>query len=85
MTPEQFNRYCAEVMGLTVDHICDQWGGLSISGMVYAPHDDMNQLAEVFDRLWQADIDNYVQFRMTITDKGIQQAMIDFIWSTRND
>lgn len=78
MSPEEFNKYCATVMGYWMN---DQWMmGADTSydfPHSYRPYSDMNQLAEVFDRLWEGDP------VVIPVDKGIRQSMIDFIWSTR--
>ena len=92
MTPEEFNRCCAEVMEyelrLELGYICIPAPDGSC-WIKYDPHSDMNQLAEVFDRLWaeqeewkNTDEDGMPLFPVD-DEKGIRQAMIDFIWSTK--
>ena len=94
MKPEIFNKYCAEVMGyeawnnepypfdtpeykLNGVHVCfiDE----------HNPHDELKQMAEVFDRLadkniYQAELAKHMQD--IVTGERIKQAMRDFIEST---
>ena len=51
MNKDRFNRHCAEVMGYKPD---GKGGFTNLVGR-YTPYDDLNQMAEVFDRLMSGD------------------------------
>lgn len=74
MTDEEFNRYCAEVTG----------NEFFLEKHNYSPATNLNQMAEVFDRLWKDREDYFAPsawFLMNV-DKGIAKAMREFIEST---
>ena len=67
MTDEEFNRYCAEVMGYAPG---DWWN----------PSVDLNQMAEVFDKLWcDKEVSIYGRFFNSAKQRGIAKAMREFI------
>ena len=91
MTKEEFNLYCAEVMGCYPEH--DGWR-ISSGGITYHSDrlpdyfNDSNQRHEVFDKLWKQeirDIDDCHEFGYDAWNDGIDQAEIKFIWSTKED
>ena len=78
-TPEEFNKYCADVMHVN-KAVADYLGE-------YNPYDDLNQLAEVVEKLldsaytfYLAKLSSYV-----LDTKGIKQAFRDFIISTMEE
>lgn len=96
MTDEEFNKYCAEVMGYKREvaprmYESQLWvsdGGSS--RWHYLPSFNLNQMAEVFDKLIQRIYRNnkesmafYTQMSsVAIEGKGIAEAMREFIEST---
>jgi len=86
MNKEAFNRYCAEVMGYEFK-VTE--GGSCMSkvpnGWTYTnPYDDLNQMAEVVDRL-TLDMEQLAfadLIDLIVRSKTIKQAFIEFIAST---
>lgn len=94
MEKAEFNRKCMEYMGYEYDVGVVQHGNdrheviYESEDIEYNPHDDLNQLAEVFDKAWDAveeqevtDTDGTMCLPVD-EDKGIKQAMTDFIANT---
>lgn len=88
MTDEEFNRYCAEVMLRT--EYADEMP------YPYSPATDINQMAEVFDKLVSGllikchDPDApenqlFEQFSVSMVSEGIALAMRQFIESTKEE
>ena len=75
---DRFNRYCAEVMDLK------NKGWTTLALLDYNPFDDLNQMAEVFDKLYGKERGSMhkVGCFMYNVLTGIKQAMQDFIEST---
>ena len=93
MTDEEFNLYCAEVKNLVIKEMTGD-GSLWVTephrqlldGWFYNPSKDLNQMAEVFDKLWMSDIVGTRQeqeFLTSALNEGIAQSMREFIESTR--
>lgn len=94
MTDEEFNKYCAEVMnGRIIPH---SWGKvyyfehrIPVPVADYLPSKDLNQMAEVFDKLVERGEgikgDKWVKFSYAIGKSGIAQAMREFIESTKEE
>jgi len=95
MKDEEFNRYCAEVMGYTWDVWAssillennDTWEGYKDKdgyAVDVCAATDLNQMAEVFDKLWLNYYDEYsTSPSLNMGDtRGIAKAMRDFIEST---
>jgi len=88
MNKEEFNKYCAEVMGYHKDNSEYEAWSASLR-RPYNPYDDLNQMAEVLDKLtdsthrwdgmWESLYDHLN------CSKGIKQAMRDFIESTKGE
>ena len=90
MTKEQFNRYCAEVMEYEIRYIenieflFDKNATKPFTTFLsYNPADNLNQMAEVFDKLWLKHQSAW--FANDIGTNGIKQAMRDFIESTNSE
>ena len=81
MTDEEFNRYCAGVMGyrLSISGMyLDADENIPVIGMWhYKPATDLNKMAEVFDKLDTRKIT--ARFFITINESGIAAAMREFI------
>jgi len=84
----EFNRYCAEVMGYEI------FNDLALTciyhaGAIYQPATDLNQMAEVFDKLWKQGKYRTHRNRVIFDDvkllSGIAQAMRQFIESTKEE
>ena len=96
MDKEKFIKYCAEVMGyrLTAVYERDDNGEKTneilwffVAGIgIYEPYDDLNQMAEVFDKVWKLTTGkgDCMNWFMMCHD-GIKQAMRDFIVSTKGE
>ena len=102
---DRFNKYCAGVMWLTIGKVhADLRSGQSIdcyytdkndylcSVYNYNPYDDLNQMAEVFDKLWQIKQPKSLQqtqavnkFRADLANYGIRKAMRNLIISTMEE
>jgi len=93
MKDEEFNRYCAEVMGNYISYDIAEsgiWRVMEVNGQKvkspcsYNPATDLNQMAEVFDKLWLNYYDEYsTSPSLNMGDtKSIAKAMRDFIEST---
>ena len=92
MSKEDFNPRCAKFMGYRLEPGY-LYEGHRINAYTlgseficlepsYNPHDDLNQLAEVFDKAAkEKGFDRYdqVSFMVTVHSKGIKQAMRDFV------
>ena len=78
-----FNSYCAEVMGLEKDIENRYMDGIQfiIYAPDYNPYDDLNQMAEVVEKLGREEI-SPIELIDTLFSKGIKQAFRDFIIST---
>ena len=90
MNKEEFNSFCAEVMGLKLDNGLAYIDSQTLYSIYYYnPYDDLNQMAEVLDKLtdsthrwdgmWESLYDHLN------CSKGIKQAMRDFIESTKGE
>ena len=89
MNKVEFNKYCAEVMGLTL------YRGRAIAyqtvcGNDYNPYDDLNQMAEVWDKLMEKE--NFLLTKWFTYDSNmkrinfkIEDVMRDFIISTKGE
>ena len=85
----KFNKYCAEVMGY--ESYCDEpypydvWE-YRLNGKVihlqdeYNPYDDLNQMAEVVEKLFNSN--GFLRYYNNLENLGIKQAFRDFIIST---
>lgn len=93
MKDEEFNRYCAEVMGYRtfkeINYICikvpnDNFNHPLDDMIKYSPATILYQMAEVFDKLWLNYYDEYsTSPSLNMGDtRGIAQAMREFIEST---
>lgn len=90
MDKDKFNRYCADVIGYETcanDGIpfLRKNGILKMSEGYYNPYNDLNQMAEVFDKLdpsFNLTLNECGNFIMQCNEFGIKQAMRDFIIST---
>ena len=88
MNKEAFNKYCAEVMGITFKSAMDTSGSYWPSE--YNPYDDLNQRMPVFDKLYQQPNKPFtppnkslvMPFLKAIYIEGIDKATKDFIEST---
>ena len=97
MNEREFNEYCAKVMGYLThdDTVPDEHGGLIVQteyaySVIYNPYDDLNQMAEVFDKLMSDS--NFILMKFMTYDCShtpplridipIKDAMRDFIIST---
>ena len=91
MTDEEFNRYCAEVMGYQVVEpiLCSDISALYVSDggsgcWLYSPTTAFSQMAEVFDKLfcplYTTDTDVFI---VTAVNSGIAKAMREFIEGTK--
>ena len=82
----KFNRYCAEVVGL---HVCSNgltfYPDMSDTFFSYSPYDNLNQMAEVVNKLlhnkWSGNYPNMD----TVFRIGFHRAFLDFIISTMPD
>ena len=88
----KFNEYCAEVMGININNFT----GKAVQTLIgkYNPYDDLNQMAEVVEKLVCANRGAYSAKRdgdenqMLNRIKGrvpVKQAFRDFIISTISD
>jgi len=101
MDKKEFNEYSADVMGHTVSKEVIPQSGVAIrqrntpdGGMrysEYSPYDDLNQMAKVFDKLFQMKQPKSLQmtqsanqFKVNLAEHGIEKAMRDFIKSTKD-
>lgn len=79
MTDEEFNRYCAQVMGIPVK--------LAEAVDSHNPATDLNQMAEVFDKLMSKETFILMKFwtykHPDTVQIPIAQAMREFIESTK--
>jgi hypothetical protein len=75
---DKFNRYCLDVMGYEHD---PAWFYDPRTAEEYNPYDDLNQIAEVFDKLW-IEQDTLDRAYLDVARKGIKHAMRDYIIST---
>ena len=97
MNREEFNKYCADVMG----HELDYWnaecnGGLpsykskSSKRKLYNPYDDLNQMAEVVEKLAPLRHRHFISSLTGVwlgaeEPSTIKQAFRDFIISTKEN
>ena len=88
---DKFNKYCAEVMGYRtwkeLDHICIENEEYPVSSgqqfTTYSPYDDLNQMAEVFDKLFKdRNATTTLEFLKISGMRGVKEAIQDFIIST---
>lgn len=95
MKDEEFNRYCAEVMGYSFYKYGDLTNTAYVStvdnGVIAKRYTDLNQMADVFDELWPDSMEessslitdiNEEFFLENLACKGIAKAMREFIEST---
>jgi hypothetical protein len=94
MSKKEFNKYCTSVIGLIVkDEVIG--GGLFVTekhrptfaGRFYNPYDDLNQKADVFDKLMSKEGFLVMKFFTYDGNKSVKQipiadCMHDFITST---
>ena len=84
---ERFNRYCAEVMGYVVKSTYSNSNALNVvmpetlTSFPYYPHDDLNQLAPVVEKL----INKKPNRDVLLQGEPIKQAFIGFVISTMPD
>ena len=74
---EEFNKYCADVMNYNYE---------VESAYCYEPYDDLNQMAEVVEKLIQTDEVLFPQtsnMGFSIRRDSVKQAFRDFIISTK--
>ena len=91
MTDEEFNRYCAEVINLVIKGMTGDGSLWTIEphrqlldGWFYNPSKDLNQMAEVFDKLFKGKLTNDpYKFSNIFDRKGIASAMREYIESTK--
>ena len=87
MTDEEFNLYCAEVKNLVIKEMTGD-GSLWViephrqllDGWFYNPSKDLNEMADVFDKLWS---EQGLPWTGLHPDEGIASAMREFIKSTK--
>jgi len=87
---DKFNKYCAEVMGYQIQKRTDIMDNVFFlyGGMNYNPYDDLNQMADVVEKLaskWGVDeqiCSDWVFAQEQMEVVGIKQAFRDFIIST---
>jgi len=98
MKDEEFNKYCAEVMGWHLKEVPVIFGGktyywknfddkMMYQDYRYKPATDLNQMAGVFDKLNGSGFDKQARdFQLDVFVKGmsITQAMREFIESTKS-
>ena len=79
MNKKEFNKYCAEVMGYKVEEFSDLGTGNPLTGQdetylvfgrsIYDPYDDLNQMAEVFDKLMESA--DFIMFKFMTYDLSL--------------
>lgn len=89
MTDKEFIKYCAEVMGYKIISHGDYGERFTYEdGVRYDPLTYLNEMAEVFDKLWKDREDlgfGGISLLKIIIEKGIAQAMREFIESTKGE
>lgn len=80
-----FNQYCAEVMEYDLNDL-ERIKQDDPEFLPYNPYDDLNQMAEVVEKLGAdmlgVDVSDHLQHGHNLKNKGIKQAFRDFITST---
>ena len=94
MNKNEFNEYCAKVMGLIcTDKASDNgvWviekekDGAACPDWYYNPYEDLNQMAEVVDKLILTRVLDVEPIGKMIEKHGMKQTFRDFIESTAQD
>lgn len=95
MNEQEFNGYCAEVMGYEIEH--DSIGALRrIDGFLerYNPDEDLNQLAEVVEKLLilpcvdESGTRERFYRDIAVAGDGLcsfKKSFRDFVWSTKGE
>lgn len=82
MNPDEFNKYCAEVIGIEVNSSHEGlWAFDNYKYFIYSPYDDLNHMVDVVEKLM---IDKGIHITL-IDEETIKQSFRNFIISTMED